>query len=125
MLKVWKRYFVTVLLTFHGIPIMIFLDVIVGDPRIVNTCSRPPTTTRYIDPGTGTCYDWGPNETPYECCLFCRDDALVELMFFASQVVRPGGKNPFTTRRVNNQQCCCYTSGEVYDGTDGTLYHLE
>ena len=79
-----------------------------------------PETNSHVERSEGKCYEWAQDdESHYECCVFCRNFFVDTI---ASQMVPPGGRDPFMNMLLNSEYCCCHIGGEIKDGGDGTEY---
>ena len=80
-------------------------------------CKKGPTISHHMEKGSRLCLLWGPDESPYECCVLCNNDKSI-----ASQYIPPGYKDSFTGSIYNDAACCCYDKGRLVKGGDGTIY---
>ena len=102
-----------------------YLAVVVLAPNLLKVgvsalnCNAQ-TTGKHIEIGDGACYPWGPDESDYECCLFCKKSTDRR----AAQLIYPGEFHPFTRADVNGVECCCYRLGDIKNGGDGTVYYF-
>ena len=87
-------------------------------------CPGGPTTFRHIiEDGEGSCHTWGPDESPYDCCVLCN-----ELNSIASQYLPPERMDPFDGYVRNSASCCCYARGFIVhqgDSVDGSVYYIQ
>ena len=90
-----------------------------GEEKDNILCDAGSFTTHHVVFGKGFCYKWSPPETSYSCCLFCDQmDTMV------SRYMPTGGRNPFNGDDYGQQPgCCCYKSGVLVEGGDGTKYY--
>ena len=129
MMMMWKTVPVltTRCIVFHLIPSWLFaLLVVCNAQQEANfDCNGVPTSVRYIKRGTGKgdCFIWGPMETDYQCCLFCKQ-RKGQAALLASQLVEPGFLDPFLNYTVRSDRCCCYTKGDIVEGSDRTYYYI-
>ena len=103
-----------------------FLLVVLVIPRSlvigVLTCEGKPTFTSHIvhGSGDGICWLFLEQHGATECCEFCERTWDTH----AAQLLLPGQLEPFENIAVRDIRCCCYESGDIVDGGDGTQYYF-
>ena len=95
------------------------IDVVHASMKL--KCEDQPPTSYYIKDGMGNCFLWGPDESPYDCCVFCDEAKSI-----ASQYVRAGEVVPLGGFVHNSPICFCYQGGRIIEGDGvGSVYIME
>ena len=117
----WRRI-VTYVIALVAFPGLWTTTTVVVVHAFLDCPDGPTTFPHIVEHGEGTCYWWGPDESPYECCALCN-----ELNSIIAEYLPPEQIDPFLGNVRNSASCCCYSSGFIVQGdsVNGSVYYIE
>ena len=121
MWKIIAASFFSCLVNFFVITSLLLCQGVMVAESIHLECGEGSSHEIRMKYGIGKCVAWG-GSTKFGCCLFCNQekDGVI-----AARVMPIGGINPFVfgSQPWNQVHCCCYYSGELVNGGDGSDYY--